>query len=110
MDENNKLVLVYTTYPSASSAQSVAELLVKDRLAACVNVLPTMTAVYEWDGQLQKDQEAVCLVKTRSELSAQVMTVIKDNHPYDTPALFVLPIQASEPDYTAWVVRQTAHE
>ncbi len=107
MDENNKLVLVYTTYPSASAAQSVAELLVKDRLAACVNVLPATIAVYEWDGQLQKDDEAVCIVKTRAGLSEQVMAVIKDHHPYDTPALLVLPVMASGEDYTAWVLQQT---
>lgn len=107
MEQNDKLVLVYTTFPNAEEAESAGAALVTSRLAGCVNVIPGMTAIYEWEGQLHRDREVVMIVKTREALAAAVMTALKATHSYENPALLVLPIQEGGPDYVGWLLAQT---
>lgn len=107
MEQNDKLVLVYTTFPDQGAAQTVGAGLVKARLAGCVNIIPGMTSIYEWEGQLHHDAEVVAIIKTRAGLAAAVMDAVKAAHSYENPALLVLPIDAAAPDYTAWLRAQT---
>lgn len=107
MEQNDKLVLVYTTFPNVEEAEAAGAALVTARLAACVNIIPGMTAVYEWEGQLHRDREVVMIVKTCEALSADVMTAIKATHSYDNPALLVLPVQSGSQDYVSWLLAQT---
>lgn len=109
MQENDKAVLVYTTFPSAEEAEGVGGALVDAGLAACVNILPVMTSIYIWKGERNRDSEAVMIVKTRSSLAARVMAGIKSRHSYETPALLVLPVEGGCADYLAWIAAQTAH-
>jgi periplasmic divalent cation tolerance protein len=108
MEQNDKLVLVYTTFPSIEAATATGEKLVKRRLAACVNMIPNMTSIYEWDGQLQRDSEVVMIVKTRSSHAAAVTAAIKADHTYETPAVLVLPVDGGSEPYLAWLRAQTA--
>ena len=57
-------VLIYTTFETVEDAKSVGRILVESRLAACVNIIPSMTSIYEWQGQLQEAGEAVMIIKT----------------------------------------------
>ena len=109
MQENDKAVLVYTTFPSAEEGEAVGGILVDAGLAACVNILPVMTSIYIWKGERNRDSEAVMIVKTRSALANRVMAEIKARHPYKTPALLVLPVEGGSADYLAWIAAQTAH-
>ena len=108
MQENDKAVLVYTTFPSPEAAEAVGAALVDAGLAACVNILPGMTSIYLWDGARQRDAEAVMIVKTRRALAERVMADIRARHTYETPALIVLPVEGGSADYLAWIVAQTA--
>ena len=108
MQENDKAVLVYTTFPSADEAEAVGGALVDGGLAACVNILPVMTSIYIWKGERNRDSEAVMIVKTRSALAERVMAEVKARHPYETPALLVLPVEGGFADYLAWISAQTA--
>ena len=78
-------LLVYTTFPDADAALSVGEALVRDRLIACINVLPGMRSVYAWKGAVERAQEAVAILKTRKGLQEKVHGALKGRHPYDTP-------------------------
>jgi periplasmic divalent cation tolerance protein len=108
VEQNDKLVLVYSTFPDLASAERVAAELVKARLAACVNIIPGMVSVYEWEGQLHRGTEVVAIIKTRQSLAGSVMTRVTAGHSYDTPALLVLPVADGGAAYVDWLLRQTA--
>jgi periplasmic divalent cation tolerance protein len=106
-DTGSGVVLVYSTFPNPEAAVAVGEGLIQASLAACVNILPVMQSVYVWEGKLQRDQEAVMIVKTRRELANSVMAEINMRHSYTTPAILVLPVIAGHEDYLAWIKAST---
>src|SRR5258708_33016675 len=99
-----RAVFVYTTYPSVVEAQKAGNGLVGARLAACVNILPGMSSVYRWQGAIEHGEEAVMIVKTRASLAERVSASVKATHPYDTPAILVLPIESVDERYFAWIL------
>ena len=103
-----RAVFVYTTYPSVVEAQKAGNALVGARLAACVNILPGMISVYRWQGAIERGEEAVMIVKTRASLAEEVRASVKATHPYDTPAILVLPIESVDERYHAWILEETA--
>lgn len=109
MAENDKPVLVYSTFPSPAEAERVGAALVDRGLAACVNILPGMTAIYVWEGKRQRESEAVMLIKTRAALADMVVAEARKLHPYTNPALVVLPIDGGSADFLRWITEQTAN-
>lgn len=108
MQENDKPVIVYTTFPDAASAEATARALVDGGLAACVNFWPGMVSIYRWQGRTEQAAELSMLVKTRASLAEAVMEAIKGRHPYETPALLVLPVEGGSPSYIGWLLAETA--
>ena len=108
MSENNKPVLIYSTFPSVAEAERIGGALVDRGLAACVNILPGMTAIYVWEGKRQSDTEAAMIIKTRASLADTVIAETRSLHPYSNPALVVLPIAGGSADFLAWITTQTA--
>jgi periplasmic divalent cation tolerance protein len=102
-----RAVFVYTTYPSVVEAEKAGNALVGGRLAACVNILPGMVSIYRWQGAIERGAEAVMIVKTRASLAEQVRATVKATHPYDTPAILVLPIESVDDRYFAWILAET---
>ena len=100
-------VLIYATCPSSAEAERIGGTLVERGLAACVNILPGMTAIYVWDGKLNRETEAVLIIKTVARLANRVIAEAKALHPYDNPALVVLPISGGSADFLAWIAGQT---
>lgn len=100
-------VIVYSTFPDDDSAKSAARALVRQGLAACVNVLPGMTSFYIWEGKSEESGEVLLLAKTVSERAPQVMEEIASHHPYDEPALLVLPTIGGSRHYLEWIVAAT---
>lgn len=107
MDENDKPVLIYSTFPSPAEAERVGGALVDRGLAACVNILPGMTAIYVWEGKRQREAEAVMIIKTRAGLADTVIAETRKLHPYTNPALVVLPIAGGSEDFLRWIAEQT---
>ena len=107
MTENNKSVLIYSTFPSPEEAERIGGALVERGLAACVNIFPGMTAIYVWDGKPQRDTEAAMLIKTRAELADTVVVEGRKMHPYSNPAFVVLPITGGSTDFLSWIAEQT---
>lgn len=105
-----RAVFVYTTYPSVVEAEKAGTALVNERLAACINILPGMVSVYRWQGALERAEETVMIIKTRASLAEAVRASVKATHPYDTPAILVLPIESVDERYFAWILAQTADE
>ena len=107
MDDTDRPVLIYSTFPSVDEAQRIGGVLVDARLAACVNVFPGMVSIYEWEGVRETADEVAMIIKTRAGLQEQVMTEVKRLHPYDVPALLVLPTQGGSAEYCAWILQET---
>jgi periplasmic divalent cation tolerance protein len=108
MDKNNeRVVFVYTTYPSIVEAEQAGRELVQRRLCACVNILPGMVSLYWWEGAIERGEEVVMIIKTRAALAEAVREAVRQLHSYTTPAILVLPIESVDPDYNAWLMAET---
>lgn len=103
----DEFVFVYTTLGSVAEAERIGEVLVRERLAACVNIHPGMRSVYEWKGAVERGDEAAAFVKTRRALVEEVTARLRALHPYEVPAMLVLPIEGGNEDYLAWARGQT---
>jgi periplasmic divalent cation tolerance protein len=106
--ENDKAVLVYATFPSPEVAEAVGGALVDEGLAACVNILPAMISIYAWKGERHRDAEAVMVIKTRASLAERVMIETRRRHPYENPAILVLPVEGGSPPFLAWIMAETS--
>ena len=108
MENADRPVLIYTTLPTLEDAKRVGAALVAARLAACVNMFPGMISIFEWMGAREEAKEVAMIIKTRAGLSDQVMAETKRLHPYEVPALLVLPTEGGSAEYCAWIVSETA--
>jgi periplasmic divalent cation tolerance protein len=106
-DQQNQVVILYTTYPSIVEAERAGQALVERRLCACVNILPGMISYYWWDGAIERGEEVTMTIKTRAALAEKVRAAVKEMHSYATPAVLVIPIESVDPDYHAWIVAET---
>jgi periplasmic divalent cation tolerance protein len=99
--------LLYTTWPDPGTAREAAIALVEEGLAACANILPGMTSVYRWEGQVESAGETVMLVKVADAQAAATTARILALHPNETPAIAAIGVDAaaSAPDFLAWVER-----
>ncbi len=77
------------------------------RLAACVNIFPGMISIFEWKGTREVAGEAAMIIKTRGSLTEAVLAETKRLHPYELPALLVLPTEGGSADYCGWIFGQT---
>ncbi|HUR33411.1 MAG TPA: divalent-cation tolerance protein CutA [Vicinamibacterales bacterium] len=102
------MVLVLTTVPSAEVGEAIARALVDRALAACVNVLPPMTSIYRWKGEVHRDAECQVIVKTVGARVDAVQERITELHPYDLPEFLVVPVEGGDPAYLAWVAAESS--
>jgi periplasmic divalent cation tolerance protein len=106
----DRVVFVYPTYPSIVEAEEAGRVLVEQRLAACVNILPGMISHYRWQGAIERAEETVMLIKTRASLAEAVRAWVKDKHSYEAPAILVLPIESVDQTYLAWLMAGTDND
>jgi periplasmic divalent cation tolerance protein len=97
------LRLVLTTWPDLPGATSLANTLVNEGLAACVNILPAMQSVYRWKGAVETGTEHQILVKCRAEAVPALIARIKSLHPYELPEIIAIPITDGLPAYLNWI-------
>lgn len=104
---DSEFVFLYSTFPDPQSAARVAQVLVGEKLAACVNIHPAMTSVYEWEGKLETSNEVATFIKTRRCLIDEAIGAARKLHPYSVPCFVVIPICGGNEDYLEWVRTQT---
>lgn len=95
--------IVLTTTPNLQEAETLAELIVNARLAACVQILPQMTSVYQWEGKLQKESEHLLMIKTLPGKWAELHDLIRSNHSYETPEIVAINADEVSPQYLRWL-------
>jgi periplasmic divalent cation tolerance protein len=103
----NQVVVVLVTAPNVATASGLARTLVEERLAACVGILPSITSVYRFEGQMKTATENQLVIKTASSRVDEVLARIKSLHSYEVPEALVLPVTAGLPGYLQWVVDET---
>ena len=100
-------VIVLTTLPGDADGRAFGRLLVEERLAACVNLLPQMESVYRWEGRVEQDSERQVIVKTARERVPALWERIRELHPYETPEFVVLSIVDGSDSYLRWIGEST---
>jgi periplasmic divalent cation tolerance protein len=99
---NSELIVIMTTFPDLDLANSVAKILVAEKLAACVQVMPSMTSNYVWDGKLCQESEHLVLIKTLAANYASLAARLTSLHPYKVPEIIAIPAIAVEQNYLLW--------
>ena len=97
------MLLVLTTVSTSTEAETLAEKIVTQKLAACVQILPPMTSVYAWEGKLQKESEHLLLIKTLREKYDEVEAFIIANHSYEVPEIIAVDPERISEKYANWL-------
>ena len=101
-------MLALATFPSAEKAAEIARVLVEERLAACVNIIPAVRSIYLWDGKVCDDSEVLGIIKTTRERFDELGARYVELHPYDVPELIALPIVAGNAPYLDWLIESVS--
>ena len=96
-------IIVLITVGSEEEAHKIAELLVNEKKAACVNIVPGIDSIFSWEGKIDSAQESLLLVKTRASLFPEIVELVKRMHSYEVPEIIALPIIAGSEDYLKWL-------
>lgn len=99
----SEVVVAFTTLPKDQDATAVARELVGSGLAACVNILPSVTSVYTWKGVPQVDTEQQLIIKTTAEMVDGLWDAIRSKHTYENPEFVVVPVIGGSEDYLDWI-------
>jgi len=105
MQNQAEYLLVVTTCPDDLVARDLAAKIVGVKLAACVNIVPKIISIYEWQGQKEQTSESLLLIKSTQEKYAELQAFIVSEHPYELPEVIAVPICGGLPDYLAWISR-----
>ena len=105
--EEAEAMWVYVTCESESQAHDIGMQVLKERLAACANIIPGMRSMYWWEGKLEEARESVLIFKTTTDSFAQLSERIKALHSYDVPCVIGLPIMGGNADYLSWIHKET---
>lgn len=96
--------VVLVTAPDGDTAERLGRLLVEERLAACVNVVPAITSIYRWEGRVESDQETLLVIKTSTGGFETLRRRVVELHPYDTPEVLALDVRNGSREYLDWVL------
>lgn len=106
---SNELIVLVTT-PNAEEAARIAEVLVSEQLAACVNIVPGIESIYRWEGNVTRDQEALMIIKTTAERYDELERRVKELHSYSTPEVIALRIERGSEQYLNWLRDSLAND
>ncbi|CCW60602.1 unnamed protein product [Phytomonas sp. EM1] len=100
--------ICYVTTPTMIVASTLSKILVQNRrVAACVNIVPSVTSVYEWEGELKEDTECLMIIKTQTSRVKDIIELVKANHPYDCPEIISMPMGEGYVPYLDWISQKT---
>lgn len=103
----NAVLIVLTNVPDEETARNIAEVLLQERLAACVNILAPCSSIYRWQGQIETASEIPLLIKTAQDRYATLQSRLDELHPYGVPEIVAWRPDAVLPQYFDWVIGET---
>jgi periplasmic divalent cation tolerance protein len=100
---HSDLCIALCTVPDEATAGQIADALVSEKLAACVNIIPSIISVYRWKDAVEHGEELLLLIKTSEAVWPFLETRILELHPYELPEIIAVPIDAGQTEYTQWI-------
>ena len=101
-------IVVFITANNAGEAQQIAGLLLEERQAACVNIIPEVDSRFWWEGELDSAQESLLVIKTKASLLPNIIELVKGVHSNAVPEIIALPILGGNQDYLDWIDKEVA--
>jgi periplasmic divalent cation tolerance protein len=102
-----KFIDVLVTCPSRASAETIARVVVQERLAACANIGSGINSIYRWNGAIEETDEVPLLLKTRADLFDRLAGRVKEMHDYVVPCIIATTLTAIDPAYAKWLEEET---
>lgn len=99
----SEFLVVFITAAPGEEAQRLADALVREKLAACVNRIPGVESTYAWEGRIERDAEDLLMVKTRADLFDRLKARVEALHGYDVPEVIALPLTHGSAGYLEWM-------
>ena len=99
--------ITFSTCKDLKQANRIARTLVKEKLAACVNIVPGVASIYAWEGKVEEGREVLLVIKSRAALSKKLAARVKALHSYSVPEVVTIPIASGNPDYLRWIREST---
>lgn len=106
----NGFIIVYVTAGSAEEAEKLAQALVEEKLAACVNRIRSVRSIYRWQGKVEQSDEELLIIKTRKEHFSTLEKRVRELHSYSVPEVIALPVVAGSAGYLSWLRNQVASD
>ena len=100
--------MVLVTCPNRKIGETIGHLLVQERLAACVNIVPSLTSIYRWEGKICRNAEVLLVGKTRRICLPALIRRVRSLHPYSMPEIIALPVVGGFVPYLSWVRDSTS--
>ena len=104
--KDSEYVVLFITTAADEEAQLISRVLLEQRKAACINIVPRVSSLFWWQGNIDSAQESLLVVKTRAPLVAEIVQLVKEIHSNDVPEIIALPIVAGNQDYLEWLDRE----
>ncbi len=103
-----KAIVVFITLASRAEAEKIARLLVEEKLAACVQILPEIVSLYRWQEEVIADKEILLLCKTTEDNFIELEKTVRANHSYEIPEIIAVPAALGSKPYLNWLLESTA--
>ncbi|MBF5040502.1 divalent-cation tolerance protein CutA [Methylophilus sp. VKM B-3414] len=107
MTPKEEIIIVFTHVPNKACAEHIAQTLLTDKLAACVNISSPVTSIYRWQGQIEQAEEIALSIKTTRQGYAACAARLRMLHPYELPEIVGIHVSEGLPEYLAWVAAET---
>lgn len=95
--------IIYITTSGALESKKIAKMLLEEKLAACINIVPTVDSIYLWKGGVEEDSESVMFVKTRSEFTEKLIRRVEEIHSYEIPCILEIKAGSGSKNYLEWM-------
>jgi periplasmic divalent cation tolerance protein len=108
MKTNTQNVVIFITAAAGEEARTIANILLQNRKAACVNILPRVSSLFWWNGKIDAAEESLIVAKTKASHIDDVVRLVKESHSYDIPEIIAVPIVGGSHDYLEWVDKEAS--
>jgi len=99
-------IIIFITVSTDGEAREIANVLLTQRKAACVNIVPRINSLFWWQDKLDSAQESLLIVKTKASVLNEIVRLVKETHSYDIPEIIALPIVGGNRHYLEWIGRE----